>query len=74
METEKIIERKKARDRKMWRKIFIASLVPVVVSLIFFGCIPFAISVFFALFSYGEYYSLEPAKDYGPAPWWYYGL
>jgi hypothetical protein len=74
MKIEKMSPRRKARERKLWRNICIASLVPVVASLLFFGCVAFFVSVLFSLFAYMVYESLSPADDYGYTPWWFFGL
>lgn len=66
--------KKIARERRWWRNIFAASLVGVFVTLQFFGCAAFLISVVLSFFAYMIYDSFKPNKDYGETPWWYGGL
>ena len=66
--------RRKAKERKLWRNIFIVSLIAVVFSLLFLGCIAFLGCIVFALLAYGQYDFLKSTKDYGYTPWWYFGL
>ena len=69
-----ISAKRKAKERKLWRNIFIVSFVAVIVSLLFLDCIFFFVSIVFAILAYGQYDSLKPNKDYGNTPWWYFGL
>lgn len=73
-QNKNISAKRKAKERKLWRNIFIASLITVIVSLLFLGCIAFFVSIVFALIAYGQYDSLKPNKEYGYTPWWYFGL
>ncbi len=73
-QNKNISAKRKAKERKLWRNILIVSLVAVVVSLLFLGCIAFFVSVVFALLAYGQYDSLKPNEDYGYTPWWYFGV
>lgn len=69
-----ISAKRQTKERNLWRNIFVASLIAVVVSLLFLGCIAFFVSVVFAIIAYGPYDSLKPNEDYGETPWWYFGI
>lgn len=69
-----ISAKRKAKEMKLWRNIFIVSILAVIASLLFFGCIAFLASIVFALFAYGQYDLRKPNKEYGYTPWWYFGL
>ena len=73
-QSKNISEKRKAKERKLWRNVFIVSLIAVIVSLLLLGCIAFFLSVVFAIMAYGQYDSLKPIEDYGETPWWYFGL
>ncbi len=69
-----ISAKRQAKERKLWRNIFIASIVAVVVSLLFLGCIAFFVSIVFAILAYGQYDSRKPYQDGGHTPWYYGAL
>ncbi len=73
-QNKNISAKRKAKESKLWRNILIVSIVAVIVSLLFLGCIAFFVSIVFAILVYGQYDSLKPNKDYGYTPWYYGAL
>ncbi len=74
MKLENMSPKRKAREKKMWLKIFIASLVPVAVSMYFGWYGAFLVFFVLAFLAYMGYENFAPDENYGPTPWWYFGL
>ncbi len=67
-------KKRKAKERKRWRKVYIVSLIAVVVSFFTLSYVALFVSIMIAGMAYGQYDSLKPDEGYGYTPWWYYGL
>lgn len=74
MKIENMTPKRKARARRLWRKILLVSLVPLIMSIVFTWYGVFFVSIVFSFFAYMMYDYFEPPVDYGPTPWWYFGL
>lgn len=74
MKIENMSPRRKARERRLWRNIILISLIPVILSIVFTWYGVFLVSIAFTFFAYMVYEYLAPPADYGPTPWWYFGL
>ncbi len=75
MKIENMTPRRKARERKFWRKVFFVSLVPVAVFVYLAWYWAFLASLVVSFFIYVIYEAFAPDDDYGwPMPWWFYGL
>lgn len=74
MKIENMSPRRKARERRLWRRIIIITLIPAIMSMVFEWYVAFFISIALTFMSYVVYSYFVPDKDYGPTPWWYFGL
>ena len=74
MKIEKMSAKRKARERKLWRKILVVSLIPMVLSMVFAWYGVFLVCFIAFILFYLVYDRFAPDKDYGPTPWWYFGL
>lgn len=62
--------RKRARVRKVWKWIFLLSLIPTVMSMRWMGSCACLFFCFLSFMAYAAYYLLRPPKDEGSWPWW----
>ena len=74
MKIENMSPRRKARERRLWRRIIIITLIPAIMSMVFEWYVAFFISIALTFMSYVVYSYFVPDKDYGHTPWWYFGL
>lgn len=74
MKIENMSPRRKARERKLLRNTTLLSLIPVIMSIVFVWYGVFLVSIVVTFLTYVAYSYFLPDEDYGPAPWWYFGL